>query len=174
MTCSAPAPLTRPGAWPTTRSVIDVQHGTPAERFWAKVDRDDLDDDCWVWTAAQHERGYGLFRPSHAAPMVRAHRYAYEMLVGPIPEGLELDHLCRNTACVNPDHLEPVTHSENVRRWHASRVASHCKHGHPFSDENLSIRRDGRRVCRACNRERQRRYRKSVVTPNERAWDDDE
>jgi hypothetical protein len=87
--------------------------------FWAKVNKDgplsahrpDLGP-CWLWTAAHHR--YGIFQPEKGNQL--AHRIAYEMLVGPVPEGLELDHLCRVTLCVNPAHLEPVTHRENVRR----------------------------------------------------------
>lgn len=90
--------------------------------FWAKVDkhgpvpahRPDLGP-CWVWTAARHGKGYGMFSVDRKRK-VRAHRFAYEMMVGPIPEGLDLDHLCRNRACVNPEHLEPVTRSVNLKR----------------------------------------------------------
>lgn len=90
----------------------------------------DKSGECWVWTAAPNNRsdgtGYGRFTVSHKPNRrMLAHRYAYEELVGPIPEGLELDHLCRNTACVRPDHLEPVTMSENrVRMWQARKAAA--------------------------------------------------
>lgn len=104
------------------------RHGDPlgwgfapeSERFWAKVDKDgptpqhrpDLGP-CWVWTAARQRRGYGLF--AHADGGL-AHRYAYTQMVGVIPAGLELDHVCRNTSCVRPSHLEPVPHRVNVLR----------------------------------------------------------
>jgi hypothetical protein len=92
------------------------------------------------------------------------HRVAYELLVGPIPEGLELDHLCRNTRCVNPEHLEPVTGRENLMRavssWAAKNAAkTHCPQGHPYDEENTKVKRDGGRACRACGREFMRRKR---------------
>ncbi len=81
-----------------------------ADRFWEKVD---VTDDCWEWLATRG-RGYGKFKTDHQ--MKWAHRVAWEMLIGPIPDGLTLDHLCRNPGCVNPAHLEPVTQAENNRR----------------------------------------------------------
>lgn len=125
-----------------------------AERFWSKVDKRGPDE-CWNWTASK-QKGYGQFmlggRPR------RAHRVAYELLVGPIPEGLTLDHLCRNPSCVNPAHLEPVTLSENVIRAAAATRKDCCVNGHEFTPDNIwwRISPSGRRwrVCRACNRER--------------------
>ena len=86
---------------------------------------------------------------------VRAHRLYYERHVGPIPDGLEMDHLCRNRACVNPDHLEPVTRAENNRRKAVAQT--HCKNGHPLSGDNL-LATKRQRACRACQRERSRRH----------------
>lgn len=132
--------------------------GPPVEdRFWTKVKKTDT---CWLWTGTKPD-GYGRFYYDGAKRP--AHRFAYELLVGPIPAGLEIDHLCRNHGCVNPDHLEPVTHAENLRRgktraWWNERK-THCKHGHPFTPEN-TYTYPGRkkRGCRTCTRERHRRY----------------
>jgi HNH endonuclease len=94
-----------------------------AERFWSKVDRTGPDG-CWMWLGQVNQWGYGHFRRTLAPGVystVKAHRLAYTLLVGPIPEGLTLDHLCGHHACVRPDHLEPVTNAENLRRRHARR-----------------------------------------------------
>jgi hypothetical protein len=128
------------------------------DRFWAKVERTDT---CWLWTASTDGRGrYGSFGVH--GRLVRAHRFAYELLVGPIPDGLVLDHLCSVTRCVNPAHLEPVTQAENNRRSrNANRVA--CPHGHAYTPENTERSSAGARICRTCRieqaRRRQREYR---------------
>lgn len=120
----------------------------------------DPDTGCWVWGAASDGK-YGVI--SLNGRLVKAHRLSYMLHVGEIPEGLDLDHLCRVTRCVNPAHLEPVTRSENLRRGtgggKAQRERTHCIHGHPLSGENLYVTPDGRRQCRTCGRERDRRYR---------------
>ncbi len=132
-----------------------------ATRFWEKVD---TAGDCWNWTASKTPAGYGRFKID--GKMKRAHRVAYEMLVGEIPEGLVIDHLCRNTSCVRPDHLEPVTNAENIRRGDTGKnnaIKTHCKHGHPFDEVNTYITSDGWRQCRACHREGERTRRESRV-----------
>jgi hypothetical protein len=126
------------------------------DRFWPKVD---ASGDCWVWTASANQFGYGhILTEGRTRGM--AHRVAYELLIGPIPEGLELDHLCRNPPCVNPDHLEPVTHAENMARapWtavQARRAQTHCKRGHEFTEDNIYRRPGGvGRSCRTCRASR--------------------
>jgi hypothetical protein len=143
------------------------KRGTSVERFWPKVDTDgpipssrpDLGP-CWLWCAEiNHRNGYGRYRISTSRSQL-AHRFAYELLVGPIPDGLDLDHLCRVRACVNPAHLEPVTRRENLLRGNTipARFAerTHCNDGHPLSGENLRITSSGHRACATC----QRRWRK--------------
>lgn len=130
------------------------------ERFWSKVDKS---GDCWVWTACRIHFGYGQFYVSPQRRHVRAHRYAYELLVGPIPDGLVLDHLCSNPPCVNPAHLEPVRQRENVMRSR-SHVATnpgktHCPKGHPYDEANTYVRPNGKRDCRTCLTASRRRYR---------------
>lgn len=128
-------------------------------RFWRKVDRG-VPGGCWLWTDKGNGYGYGRLRVD--GRNILAHRFSYELHVGPIPPGLELDHLCRVRACVRPDHLEAVTHAENVRRgtWPSAlnAVKTHCKSGHEFNDQNTYIRPDGYRDCRVCDRGRVARY----------------
>lgn len=114
-------------------------------------------DGCWEWEGRVNEKGYAMYDVPGRA--VKAHRYTYELLVGPIPEGLELDHLCRVRACVNPAHLEPVTHQENMRRG-AHALKTHCPHGHTYTGENLRVRsHDNGRSCRTCDRASVKRSR---------------
>lgn len=123
-----------------------------ADRFWAKVLKTDT---CWLWTACkQTKTGYGRFRLNKKTDY--AHRVAWELVNGPIPEGLEPDHVCRVRLCVRPEpeHLELVTHRVNVLRgegWAGkkSRQTS-CVNGHPFDAANTYIRPSGRRNCRKC------------------------
>lgn len=113
-------------------------------------------ESCWPWEGAKNAKGYG--RVYVAGRRWYAHRMTYTAFVGPIPVGLELDHLCRNPSCVNPDHLEPVTHAENGARG-IKATKPRCVSGHRFSFENTHWRRDGRRRCRACDAARQRKKR---------------
>lgn len=119
-------------------------------------------NDCWEFQGARDPRGYGrVSRKTYGYNLV--HRAAYEVLVGPIPDGLVLDHLCRNPSCYNPAHLEPVTQRINTLRGEtltAAKVAqTECIHGHPFDEFNTYIRPDGRRDCRTCHREAVRKTR---------------
>lgn len=115
------------------------------------------DNGCWIWQRELDTKGYGMRRvPPKHKKVQRAHRWVYEQHRGPISNGLELDHLCRVPACVNPDHLEPVTHRENVRRGSApSAVAARtnrCIRGHEFTAENEYRNPNGKRSCRTCRR----------------------
>lgn len=110
--------------------------------------------ECWVWSGSLTREGYG--RVMIAQRAYTAHRKVYEYLVGPIPPGLELDHLCRNRGCVNPAHLEPVTTKENLLRGIGAcaknAVKTHCKRGHKFDEANTYLTANGR-SCRQCNRD---------------------
>lgn len=128
------------------------KHGPLEERFWRYVDKT---DGCWLWVGMTARNGYGKIRSGgHAGPLLLAHRVAYELEHGPIPEGLHIDHLCRVRHCVNPAHLEPVTCRVNIIRGEGfaakNYVKTHCKHGHPFDLFNTYWTRDGKRMCRAC------------------------
>lgn len=130
-------------------------------------------DDCILWQGALDGRGYGATWDGRR--VVGAHRLAYEQANGPIPTGLEIDHLCRTARCINPDHLEPVTQQENKRRaqWRAT-----CKRGHPLTPENCNwSKATGKRTCRTCKAERSARYRRErrearrAEAPPDRAGD---
>lgn len=137
-----------------------MSHPIPvAKRFWNKVQINDWRD-CWTWTAHKTPMGYGQIGVA-GHRVACAHRVSYELLVGTIPEGLHLDHLCRNPSCVNPMHLEPVTPGENVRRGNAGKryaERTHCPHGHPYDEDNTYVWRGGRH-CRTCNNNRTRAYK---------------
>lgn len=125
-----------------------------AGRFWEKVQKTDT---CWLWKAGHNAFGYGVFKWNDK--MGLAHRWSYEQAKGPIPEGLEIDHLCRVRNCVNPDHMEAVTHRVNMFRAEAPNNILHrirtCKNGHPINSENTARRKSGPRkgqimYCKIC------------------------
>jgi hypothetical protein len=104
---------------------------------------------CWEYTGSVNPHGYG--RITFEGKHVLTHRASYELFVGPIAEGLQIDHLCRNRACFNPEHLEPVTHRENVRRGQRHAV-THCPKGHEYAGDNLYLQQ-GKRSCKTCRSE---------------------
>lgn len=142
---------------------MPVRARPPYERALEKISKLDGPDGCWIWTASTDAHGYGRIgvkvEPGKTA-LLSAHRLMYETTVGPIPDGLQLDHLCRTRACVNPSHLEPVTHAENMRRGRLARTA--CRNGH----ENPT--RDAWGDCVLCRqaRERRRVRRRPTTTPS--------
>lgn len=143
------------------RSVLSQIDRLPA-RFVSKLAVQE--DGCWLWAGRKSKNGYGRFYIGTSRLDQRyasAHRWAYEALVGPIPDGLDLDHLCRNRACCNPAHLEPVTRIENIRRGIGPALLglvngskSECVNGHEFTKANTRIRTGGGRTCRQCERDR--------------------
>ena len=161
--CPAHYSRWRLGHDPNVRRRSGVPPRPLAERFWEKVDRSAGPDGCWLWLGCK-KRGYGVVWVDGGRRAGIAHRVAYELLVGPIPRGLTLDHYRLNDgprkapcskACVNPAHLEPVTSEENARRaplapYNVRKNATHCKRGHPFDEANTRRNPDGRRSCRAC------------------------
>lgn len=131
---------------------------TPDERLFSKIEKSPDPEGCWLWTGSIAPTGYGLLRRDKRTQY--AHRFMYERLVGEIPDGLVIDHLCRVRNCVNPKHLEPVTQYVNVIRGDGPKVhgsKTHCLRGHPFTEENTYVFRNGRH-CRLCKRERQEKY----------------
>lgn len=123
------------------------------DRFFAKVDAEGI---CWEWTAATMKNGYGVFNKGNRKTAL-AHRFVWELLVGPIPDNHQIDHLCRNRKCVNPDHLEPVLQVENLRRGYSpaaiNKRKTHCVNGHDLEIHGVSIStRPGQRNCGECTR----------------------
>ena len=143
--------------------VLSFTMKTPViDRFIPKI-QVDWNTSCWEWTASRNNKGYGVLGTS-GTKIVLAHRFSYEHYIGPIPKGLELDHLCRNIRCVNPHHLEPVTHRTNLLRGkgiaavNASRT--HCPKGHEYTPQN-TYTYDGFRECRSCALVRMRNYKRN-------------
>lgn len=134
---------------------------TQLERFWRYIDMQP--NGCWQWTGAIDKDGYGHFGPEHGK-RVRAHRWAYEKYVGPIPAGLTLDHLCNRPGCVNPGHLIPATVGANMLRGSSPSAVnarkSECPKGHPLDGSFISNGKKKRR-CLICHRENERARRAS-------------
>ena len=135
----------------------------PQDRFWPRVNKDGPlwnGTPCWEWLGRIDRGGYGGFK-ADGYRWMGAHVFAYENLVGPVPAGLVIDHLCRNRRCVNPDHMEPVIFAENILRGTGptavNKRKTHCIRGHEFTPENTYIHKKyGGRMCRECHRERGR------------------
>jgi HNH endonuclease len=135
-------------------------------RMWAKIKVDPIFQ-CWIWIAKKVRAGYGVTgigsRTDGSRRSVYTHRFFYEMLVAKIPEGLQIDHLCRVRACCNPNHLEPVTARENLLRGETLPAMcskkTHCPLGHPYDEDNTIIKRGKHRNCRTCENRRVREWR---------------
>lgn len=132
---------------------------TPKPMFWQHVEMPGDLDGCWLWVGPDTGDGYGRCgKGTGRIYSASAHRRCYQMLIGDIPDGLCLDHLCRNRRCISPWHLEPVTLAENIRRGAHAWERTHCPQGHEFTPENTRIYK-GSKFCIECNREAGRRYR---------------
>ena len=129
------------------------------QRFMSKVKV--VIDGCWEWEGSTDRHGYGYFW--FAGKIRKAHRFSYTLCMRDIPEGLTIDHLCRNPACVNPQHLEPVTQKENVNRgerWTEEKRATHCPQGHAYAPDNAYINADtGYKWCKICKLQRQKAWK---------------
>lgn len=141
--------------------------------FWSKIDMSDhSDDECWYWKGNTNDKGYGRLYVN--GKQMYAHRHSYLIHRGHIPQGLTIDHLCRNTSCVNPSHMELVTSKENTLRGECpsaqNKRKTHCKNGHELSGNNLYIRPDGRgRHCNICKKIAKDKYIASQAIENTQA-----
>lgn len=140
-------------------------HNLDIARVWDSIS---TQEDCWEWTGSLRPDGYGriYFGGRDSGRVWRAHRLVYEVLVGPIPDGMTLDHLCRNRRCVNPDHLEPVPNRENVLRGIGitaeNKRKTHCVRGHEFTPDN-TYAHGSKRHCRTCRTENMRERRRNGI-----------
>lgn len=147
-----------------------VDYSKLREKFESKISPEPMSG-CWLWAGSDDgRRGYGRFRNVNGTR--QAHRISYEMYVGPIPAGLEIDHKCKNPSCVNPQHLRPVTREENMAtadkrglalggpaNGRRNRAKTHCAHGHAYTPENTIAAKNGTaRGCKTCHRNNQREY----------------
>lgn len=138
-------------------NLLGIHPNEPAEtRFWMRVDKS---GECWTWTAARGDHGYGSFTDDDGRS-VSAHRFSHQLHYGPIPKGLVVCHKCDNPPCVRPDHLFLGTQADNVRDMQAKgravsgwAIRTHCSNGHPYDEENTRVDKHGHRRCRACARE---------------------
>lgn len=123
------------------------------------------DDKCWEWLGNKNGNGYGQFKKF--GQVIRLHKFSYEFFKGRVPKGLEIDHLCRIRHCFNPNHLEAVTHQENILRGNVvgsnkgHHSKTHCPQGHEYNEKNL-VKSAKWRTCRICKNKRNRIYRKTI------------
>lgn len=151
------------GRWRRYRDTSVARHvvhkGTPLERVLQKINIDDKG--CWNWTGYLDQSGYAVYRFKEGSSRVA--RWLYEKTVAPIPKPLTIDHVCRNRACINPKHMEPVTMRENLMRGDSFSGINHrktvCVHGHEYSESNTGKAKAGGRFCKTCQRDRAKRYR---------------
>lgn len=129
------------------------------QRFWVKLT--EMPSGCWIWNACLNNKGYGYIQRGGGTGRILAHRAAYELVIGKLTHGLELDHECQTPACANPFHCEEVTHQENLRRGRGftgrNARATKCPHGHSYDEENTGRIDRGhyiQRYCKQCNRDR--------------------
>lgn len=142
------------------------------QRFWQKVNKNGpLPENlpqlgqCWLWLGWDNGKGYGKF--DFGNKKIYAHRFSYQISIGEIPQGLVLDHLCRNRICVNPNHLEPKTNKQNLlatgskirNNGKLQREKTHCLMGHEFNEENTYLTKTKQRHCRKCRAARERKRR---------------